>query len=244
MKDPTAPSASNSLQQARQRDATIRWLLQEHPVTAAQLVQLGLFPGKNKALQRLRRLVRRGQVRLVGTVCRGPGRPEHVYCRWRPGADQMLHEVELTELCLRLDAGTIRRGPAVLDRHVLPDAEVRIGSEVYYLELDRGTMSYAQLARRFRLYEGCPHLSLWVCSTAERMDGLRERAGTIEQTALFTTRAEALAGPHGAIWRDRTGMVAALPRENCSPVRPGPETDGELLPDTRDLPSPRAGIAA
>src|SRR5688500_8191616 len=90
---------------ARERDARIRWLLDRHPVTAAMLHALGWFPTKAKALRRLRRLVERKQVRLVGTVCRKAGRPEHVYCRYRPKADQLLHEVELSELCLRLDAG-------------------------------------------------------------------------------------------------------------------------------------------
>src|SRR5688500_14308913 len=100
---------------ARARDARVCWLLDQHPVTAAMLVTLRWFPSKNKALKRLRRLVARKRVRLVGTVCRTAGRPEHVYCRWRPKPDQLHHEVELTELCFRLDAGTILRGPHVLD---------------------------------------------------------------------------------------------------------------------------------
>ncbi|MBW3608707.1 MAG: FCD domain-containing protein [Actinobacteria bacterium] len=60
----------------------------------AMLVGLGWFPSKNKALKRLGRLVKRGRIRLVGTVCRKPGRPEHVYCRWRPKHDQLLHAIE------------------------------------------------------------------------------------------------------------------------------------------------------
>jgi len=184
-----------------------------HPVTAAMLVSLSWFPSKNKALKRLRRLVGRRRIRLVGTVCHKIGRPEHVYCRWRPKPDQLLHEIELTDLCFRIDAEKILRGPHATDEQVRPDAEVWINGRLYYLELDRGTMGYAQIERRFRKYEDCSHLSLWVCATEERMEGLRRRAEKVRHTALFTMFAEALASPHGQIWRDYNGDTAALPRQ-------------------------------
>lgn len=198
---------------SRERDARICWLLGAHPVTAAMLVSLGWFPNRGKALKRLRRLAARRRIRFVGTVSRKSGRPEHAYCRWRVKPDQLLHEVELTEVCFRLDAGRILRGPHVTDQQVRPDAEVWINGQLYYLELDRGTMGYAQIERRFRLYEGCPHLALWVCGSAERLEGLRSRAGRIRQTALFATLADAMAAPHAEVWRDHGGQTAALPRE-------------------------------
>lgn len=199
---------------ARERDARVRWLLDMHPVTAAMLVRVRWFPTKNKALRRLDRLVRRRQVRFVGTVRRAVGRPEHVYCRWRPKADQLVHEVELTEVCLRLDAGRIVRGPHVTDTHVRPDAEVWANGRVYYLELDRGTTGVGRIAAvRFRKYEGCPHLSLWVCPTTARRDALRTRAERIRGTALFSTLPEVLASPHGPVWLDFDGGRAALPRQ-------------------------------
>src|SRR5687768_3277900 len=109
---------------ARERDARVGWLLSMHPMTAAMLVRIGLFPNENKARRRLGQLVRRGRTRLIGTVSRGLGRPQHVYCRWRPKGNQLLHEVELTELCLCIDAGKILRGPQVTDTATRPDAEV------------------------------------------------------------------------------------------------------------------------
>jgi hypothetical protein len=199
---------------SRERDARIAWLLETHPVTAAMLVQIGWFPSKNKALRRLNRLVKRKRIRLVGTVCQKAGRPENVYCRWTPKVDQLLHEVQLTQLCLRLDAEKILRGPQVSDMDVRPDAEVWINGEAYYLEWDRGTMSYAQIVRhRFRKYKRCRQLALWVCPTEVRREGLRARAESIRSVALFTTAAEALASPHGEIWLDYQGEKAALPRE-------------------------------
>lgn len=207
---------------ARLRDARIRWLLDGHPVTAAMLVRLGWFPSKNKALRRLDRLVARDQVRLVGTVRRKVGRPEHVFCRWRPKADQLLHEVDLTELCLRLHAGRIDRGPLVTDTRVRPDAEVHINGRVYYLELDRGTTGAGKIERdRFARYEVCRHLSLWVCPTEARREALRARAAAVRHTALFATLADVLTTPHGPVWVDYRGDRAALPREQSRANTPG-----------------------
>jgi hypothetical protein len=211
--DPHTPPATDSTAFGRSRDTRVVWLLGRHPVTAATLVALGWFPTRAKALRRLGRLVARGRIRLVGTVCRKAGRPEHVYCRWRPKADQLLHEVELTELCLRIDAAEVRRGPHATDAWVRPDAEVTIGGRPFYVELDRDTMGHAQLARRFRLYEDVPHHVLWVCPTVARRDALRARAAALRHTALFATLSDALADPHAPVWMDHAGGRAALPRE-------------------------------
>ena len=51
-----------------------------------------------------------------------------MYCRYRPKADALLHEVELTAFCLRLDAGTVLRGPQLTDAHC-PDAEIWINGK-------------------------------------------------------------------------------------------------------------------
>jgi hypothetical protein len=68
---------------ARTRDARIAWLLSRHPVTATMLVEIDLSPSKSKALWRLNCLVEKRRLRLVGTVRRKAGRPEHVFCRGR-----------------------------------------------------------------------------------------------------------------------------------------------------------------
>lgn len=204
-----------SMSFARERDARVCRLLESHPVTAAMLVGLRWFPTKTKALKRLRRLVKRQLIRLVGTVCRKAGRPEHVYCRYRPKADSLLHEVELTELCLRLAAGRIDRGPQAVDRTLRPDAELWINGQPYFLELDRGTMGYAQIQRRFRVYEATRDFALWVCSTPDRRDDFRARAEGIRHVALFTTIADALRDPHEPIWIDYAGGRTSLPRDGA-----------------------------
>ncbi len=64
---------------AQVRDARILWLIETHPITAEMLVRVSLFPSKDKALRRLKRLVMRRRLHLVGTVCRKAGWPEHVH---------------------------------------------------------------------------------------------------------------------------------------------------------------------
>jgi hypothetical protein len=204
---------------SRARDARVLRLLEEHPATAAMLVGLGWFPTKGKALKRLRRLVARGKVRLVGTVCRKPGRPEHVYCRWRPKPDQLLHEVDLTQVCLRLHAGRVLRGPQLEGSDLRPDAELEINGDTYFLELDRGSMGYRQVRGRMRQYEGSDRLVLWVCPTEGQRDGRRRLAAEAGHRGLFTTFAEAVADPHRPIWVDGRGERAALPRHR--PAGPG-----------------------
>jgi hypothetical protein len=212
---PTAFTDSrHSLAFSRERDARMCSLLEGHPATAAMLVSLGWFPSKGKALRRLARLVHRKLIRLVGTVCQKAGRPENVYCRWLPKADQLLHEVQLTQLALRINAERIARGPHIADTVIRPDAEVWINGHPYYLEWDRGTMSYGQVARqRFRKYEACRCMVLWVCPTDVRREGLRRRAEGIRHIALFATAGEALASPHQPIWVDYNGGRAPLPHQ-------------------------------
>jgi hypothetical protein len=210
---PASAPTPNSNAFARERDARICWLLDSHPVTAAMLVALGLFPSKAKALKRLNRLVQRRRVRLVGTVSRKGGRPEHVFARCRPKPDQLLHEVELTEVCLRLNAGIVLRGPQVTDKGLRPDAEVTIRGHLYYLELDRGSMGFGQIERRFRAYERSRNVVLWVCPSEERREALRRRAERLRHIALFATLADVLAGPHTGVWLDWLGGRAVLPRE-------------------------------
>lgn len=218
----TGPHRSRAF--GRERDAQVCWLLEMHPVTAAMLVRIGWFPTKKKALQRLSHLVERRRIKLVGTVCRKAGRPENVYGRWSPKPDHLLHEVQLTEFCFRLDAEGILRGPHATDTDIRPDAEARINGEVVYIEWDRGTMSYGQIVRqRFSKYEWCRHLVLWVCPTVTRREGLRTRAERIRSVALFATADDALASPHRAIWLDYQGGTAHLPRhgENQRGELPG-----------------------
>src|SRR4051812_31805966 len=119
---PDRRQSSNAV--GRARDAQVLWLLRSHPATAGMLVEVGLFPGKRRALRRLSRLRERGQVRCVGVVSLKDGRPEQVYGagRWMAKADTLFHEVQITRVLLKTHADEVRRGPGQVDREILPDA--------------------------------------------------------------------------------------------------------------------------
>lgn len=222
--DPGSGPHTSSNAFARQRDRTVLWLLERHPATAGMLAEIRLFPSAKKAGRRLYRLAKRGQVRLLGTVSLKAGRPEHVYGKGRWKADNLLHEVQLTHVLLRTHAEEVRRGPGEVDPELLPDAELSINGDRYLLELDRGTVSYADVVRRrFARYRFCRDLVLWVCPSGSRAEGLRRHADIVRETALFTTLDQALADPHAAIWVDADGGRAALPRARMRREKPDPE---------------------
>jgi hypothetical protein len=207
------PSAASGNAIARQRDAALLWLLSRHPATASMLVGIGLFPTRKKASKRLHRLAARRRLRLLGTVALKNGRPEHAYGRGHWNTTNLTHEVQLTRVCLKIDADEVRRGPGDVDATLRPDAEVLIAGRTFFLELDCGTMGYADVARkRFAKYRASDELVLWVCPTASRMEGLRRHAAMIRGTALFATLDQVLTNPHGPIWVDCDGARGALPR--------------------------------
>jgi hypothetical protein len=229
----TRPGTSNAF--ARQRDALILWLLLRHPATAGMLAGIRLFPTRKKASTRLRRLVERGLIRCLGTVSLKDGRPEQVYARGRWKGDNLLHEVQLTRVCLRIDADSVRRGTGEVDAELRPDAELLIAGERYYLEMDCGTIGYADIVQtRFAKYRSRTDLVLWVCPTASRMEGLRRHAAVIRETALFTTLEQALADPHASVWVDFEGERAALPRSQGRGTKAGakPGDKGGANPGT------------
>jgi hypothetical protein len=230
--DATSARPMSNNEAARQRDAGLFWLLERHPATANMLTAIGLFPSKRKARKRLYRLVQRKQLRLLGTVTLTTGRPEHVYGRGRWKTDNLLHEVQLTRVCLKTHAGDIQRGPGQVDDYLRPDAELLIGGERYYLEMDCGTMSSREVVQsRFSRYQSSQHLVLWVCQSERRMQALRREASVIRDVALFTTLDLALRDPHAPIWIDADGGRAALPRHPqvgpnsgaVSELSPGPQ---------------------
>jgi len=197
----------------RKRDDFICFAL-AHPATVTTLMAINLFSRPRKLRACLHRLVTEGRIQHLGTIQWGRGRPEHVYCRWRPGPAQLLQEVQLTEVLLRLDAGDVRRGPFISDQMVRPDAEVVINGLLYYLELDRSPQEAQSLTQRMAAYASCEHPSLWLCATHKRAEALRRQAATLPAPALITTLEDAYRGSHRDIWRDCGGRIVPLPRES------------------------------
>ena len=117
-----------------------------------------------------------------------------------------LHELQLTEVCLNMQAEEIRRLHAV-DRRFNADAEVVIDGQTYYVELDRGTEGYAQVRKQMQNYQNANADVLWIVPTKTRMAGMMKRAAG---SFWFTTYDQALT-PHEEVWVNVHGEVTALP---------------------------------
>jgi hypothetical protein len=213
MTTPTTAGPPRNTNPTRTPDVSVCWLVSRHPVTASILVRIGLFSRNRKAGKRLRRLAEQRRIAFVGTINRGLGRPEHVYCGWRPQREDLFIEVQFTELLLRLHAGDLLRQSYVADTVIRPTAQAWIHGTEYYIELDRGTTELGALAERLLAYERSPHRTLWICPTEDRCEALRRQAGSLAAPALFTTLADAVPNPHAEIWRTVSGAKEGLPRE-------------------------------
>jgi hypothetical protein len=226
------------------RDARVCALLVTHPVTTGLLVQIGLFPNRQRALKRLRLLAERHHIRVVGSVSMSTGGQELVFCRWKPRPARLAHEVALSEVLLRLNLGTVYRGPDMARKNSSADAEVSIGGERYWLVMDQRAMWEESMWRRLRRYELSSQRSLWVCGTAQNMERLCEQAERLRQSkgrtwALYTTHREALAHPDGPVWRDCRGRCGLL-RDLAGRVgRPEPDHRSVSAPPRSEIDASR-----
>lgn len=152
--------------------------------------------------------VRRGKVKLIGYVQNDEGRDVKLFARFPVNKPQ--HAYELTKLCLGISAETIRTGTSVDQR--LADAELVINGKLHYLELDRGTMGYAEVIGRLDKYRDCQDKVLWVMSSELRIKGILERTKNLPATFLFTTYEKARQDFHQAIWTDATGITSCVER--------------------------------
>ena len=124
-------------------------------------------------------------MKLVGSVqLNRTGRPEDVYCCYRPKADQLLHEVLVTGELIRFPFAEVARGKNV-DQVLRPDFTLCLDDFSIHGELDRATEGYRQARDRMHVYTERREFVLWVAPTVARMEGLRKRAACIRSHALF-----------------------------------------------------------
>lgn len=172
----------------------------------------GLFPNEKACYRRLDTLRERGLLRLIGEVMIGDtGRPEKVFCNgWKPKQDHLRHEVLLTDFLLLYPEAEVVRGWSV-DKRVRPDAEMTLFGRRFFVELDTGEQSYAQVQRRQRqAYADVQDFLLYVTMSERRLEGLLTHADQVKGIALFTTLDKAKSDPRGPIWVDGFGETAAL----------------------------------
>lgn len=138
------------------------------------------------------------------------GRPERVYCNsWKPKADQLRHEVLLTDFLLCYPESDVLRGWLV-NRRIRPDAEMTWKDRLFYVEFDTGHESYSQVRRRQRVYSGIQDILLYVTLTKTRMAGLIRNSRAVKSIALFTTLELAKRDPFGPIWTSSNGRQGSI----------------------------------
>lgn len=196
----------------RERDAALFSLARRHVITMRHIFPL--FPSRQTAYRRVKRLLKIKQLRKVGELMlQDTGPPESVFCTgWKPKYDQLYHEVMLTNFLLHYDdAAEIVRGWYV-DRTLRPDAEVTLNKQLYYIELDTGSMTMGQVRRRQRVYRSTEDIILYVTlGTQRRMQNLMNASELIENRALFTTLEQIeTEGPAGKVWLSRSGEFFSI----------------------------------
>lgn len=166
--------------------------------------------GKDKRYGILSRLLlkelRKNKIRMLAFTLQlkeWGGRPENVYCNWPVHAQQVAHEVMLTDYLLALERAfpgiKILRGYDV-DPAVRADADVTL-TKLRYVELDRGTEKEPQWEHRAKVLakagKGVQVLTL----TEARMERLKAWSKKdIADIAFFALWEEAVRNPAGAIW--------------------------------------------
>jgi hypothetical protein len=118
----------------------------------------------------------------------GSGQEVKLYATAPVGKPQ--HEYELTQVLLSIQANGVVRGFGIHDLN--PDAIVTIGSDSYFLELDRGTEGYREMYEQVKAYGG--ETVLWIMSSQTRIEGIFRRE--VPESQWFTTYAQAVEDFH------------------------------------------------
>src|SRR2546430_1440081 len=145
----------------RQRDDEILRLAARHVLRTRHFFRY--FTSPQAAYRRIEKLRRQGLLRLVGQIMTGDsGRPENIFSNgFKPKYDQIRHELLLTDFLLGYPEADTLRGWAV-NRRLRPDAEMTLGDYFYYVELDTGEQTHAQVRRRQARYAGVEDFLLYV----------------------------------------------------------------------------------
>lgn len=190
------------------REERILKLADKHVIVARHIVAADTC--RSAAYRAAKKLRTQGRLRAVGFVRGVSGRPEIAYCNsWRPRSNQLLHEVRLTDFLLCYAQAEIVRGWQV-DSRIRPDAEMTLGGQKFFVELDTGEQSYRQVEQRQRAYESVKELLLYVTSTETRLAGLMQHSSAVRSIAFFTTLDRVLRDPQGEVWTDCFGNVVSL----------------------------------
>ena len=174
----------------KERDTAIRRRVQIQPCIPQHLFEF--FPSPAAAYRRINKLRKRQRngIRHVGSVSTREdliGRPCDVYSNgWRPKPDNLFHEVMLTSFLLLYPQADVERGLRV-NSEIRPDAEINMANIKYFVELDTGKQTHAQLRYKwFRRYRDVRDYLLFVTLVEEyRLPRVIQNAKLVHDIALF-----------------------------------------------------------
>ena len=144
-------------------------------------------------------------------MCRDSGRPEIVMCNgFKVPYQQLPHELIVTDFALCYPEADVLRGYAT-NRRLRPDAEMTLYDRLFYVELDTGEESHAQVGKRQAVYAGTMNYVLWVTLSVRRRESLRRNCHeAVRSTALFAVLDDVKRNPLGDVWIDAWGVVCGI----------------------------------
>lgn len=174
----------------KERDEEIERRVKIHPITAEDVFDL--FSSKAAAYRRFAKLRKRKRIKKVGYArLNEDGRPQTVFCGWRPKADWMEHEILLSKFCLWVEreygdeVENILRGNEV-DKKQKADAELFLAGKHFPTEMDTGSMSSQKVKSRWNTaYRDCEDTVVVLTLDENRRKWMIERSEAIQEIAIF-----------------------------------------------------------
>lgn len=189
------------------------------PIWVGVLLGLRLFPSRQTAERRLRRLEAAGRLRYAGRVATEDGmKRAHVWCNRKVGDRMLKHETDVMRVFFAFWPHAYALTGADVDPRWRADMEMTIGpvgaGRTYLVEMDEGTEPLAQVRRRLAGYADCSHAVLFVTPTVSRAD---EVLRMTENPQIYaSTLGQCLGEPWGGHWRNCLGESGKVEQPRAS----------------------------
>jgi hypothetical protein len=208
----TNPRSTN--RRGAERDAWIVRLAQIGPIWINVLLCLRLFPSRQTAERRLRKLEESKRLRYAGRVAFEGQRRTHIWCNRRFWEGQLRHEVDVMRVFFAYWPHAFALTGSDVNPRWRADMELTIGQvgsgRRYMVEIDEGTEPLHQVRSRLRSYEDCPHTVLMVVPSALRAN---EVIRLTDNSRIYASRLDScLAEPWGQHWRNCRGEAGQIER--------------------------------
>jgi hypothetical protein len=180
------------------------------PIWVSVLVALRLFPSRQVAERRLRKLEEAGRLRYAGRVSLGGFKRTHVWCNRRFWDRMLRHEVDGRRVFFAYWPHAYALTGAEVDERWRADLELTIGAigtgRTYMVEIDEETEPLSQVRRRLATYADCPHTVLFVAQAPSRAAEVLRLTGS---PRIYVSVIESVfVDPWGTHWRNCLGEAA------------------------------------